>query len=88
VPDIQAHLTANVEGDSLPFTDDSIASLTDMARIKKIYKLNSGGGAKKTKGAVNGAGINGGNENGKDQDEVKELEVAVLGAMALRGSNN
>ncbi|EPE30720.1 hypothetical protein GLAREA_03687 [Glarea lozoyensis ATCC 20868] len=87
-PDIQAHLAANIEGDSLPFTDASIASLTDVARIKKIYKLNSGGGAKKTKGAVNGAGIHGGNEDGNNQDEVHELEVAVLGAMALRGSNN
>ena len=54
--------------------------------MKKIYKLNSsnGGGGKKKQvnGEVNGNGIMG------DGEERKEIEVSVLGAMALRGSLN
>jgi len=57
--------------------------MTDVARVKKVYKLNAGGGGKK--GGVNGAnGV--GNEKGVD--ERKELEIIVLGAMALRGATN
>jgi len=50
--------------------------------VKKIYKLNSflGGGGKK--GVVNGNGVTG------EEEERKELEMLVLGCMALRGSMN
>jgi EKC/KEOPS complex subunit CGI121/TPRKB len=87
---IQTHITANVEGDPLPFTDSSIASLTDFARVKKIYKLNSSGGSstKKGKPAVNGSGHHEVNGAGGKVDELRELEVAILGAMALRGATN
>lgn len=54
--------------------------MTDLARVRKIYKLNTtNGGGKKT---VNG--INGTNEVG----ERKEVEILVLGSMALRGATN
>jgi EKC/KEOPS complex subunit CGI121/TPRKB len=88
--DIQTHVSANVEGDPLPFTDSFIATLTDFGRIKKIYKLHASGGssAKKGKPTVNGwvnHEVDG--ASGK-VDEIRELEVAVLGAMALRGATN
>jgi EKC/KEOPS complex subunit CGI121/TPRKB len=52
--------------------------------VRKIYKLNSaGGGGKNSKSEV--SGLNGVNGSGK---EVRDLEVAVLGAMALRGVTN
>jgi EKC/KEOPS complex subunit CGI121/TPRKB len=87
--DTQTHVSANVEGDPLPFTDSSIATLTDFGRVKKIYKLNAGGGSSATKGkpTVNGSGSHEVDGRGK-LDEVRELEVAVLGAMALRGATN
>lgn len=54
--------------------------MTDLARIRKIYKLNAaGGGAKKTVNGLNGVSAD---------DESKELEVLVLGSMALRGATN
>jgi EKC/KEOPS complex subunit CGI121/TPRKB len=65
--------------------------MTDMARVKKIYKLNGGGsGGGKERGKVNGAvsdGLNV-NEAGLEVDETKELEILVLGSMALRGATN
>jgi EKC/KEOPS complex subunit CGI121/TPRKB len=51
--------------------------MTDLARARKIYKLNGGGG---------GGGKNG--VKGGIEDERKELEILVLGCIALRGSTN
>ena len=54
--------------------------MTDLARVRKIYRLNTtNSGGKKT---VNG--INGTSEVG----ERKEVEILVLGSMALRGATN
>jgi len=77
---VQTHLTTSVEGTPIAFTDESLQHMTDMQKVRKLYKLDSGGGAKKgakTNGTVNG--IN-------DVDERKEIESVVLGMMALKGS--
>lgn len=71
---IEAHLREHVQGTQVAFNDEVLSSMTDVARVKKIYKLNAGGGGKKP--VINGVG---------KVDERRELEVAVLGAMALRG---
>ena len=58
--------------------------MTDLARVRKIYKLNAlggGGGGKKIEAVVNSSA-------GKDADGRKELEVLVLGCIALRGLTN
>ncbi len=56
--------------------------MIDLGRVKKIYKLNSngGGGGKKAINGVNGVG--------KEVDEKKEMEVLILGAIALKGATN
>jgi EKC/KEOPS complex subunit CGI121/TPRKB len=71
-----------------------LAKMTDVPRVKKIYKLNSaggaGGGGAKRNGQVNG-GMEGLSINGmgmRNESERKELENLVLGAMALRGVTN
>lgn len=52
----------------------------DWAKVKKLYKLNGiGGGGKKT---TNGVG------KGKEIDEKRELEMMILGSMALRGATS
>ena len=71
---IEAHLRENVQGTQVAFEDEVLSNMTDIARVKKIYKLNAAGGGKKA--VVNGVG---------KVDERRELEVTVLGAMALRG---
>ncbi|TGO46768.1 hypothetical protein BOTNAR_0566g00040 [Botryotinia narcissicola] len=80
---ISEHLSSVIEGEPVPFDDESLASMVDIARVKKLYKLNAlGGGAKK--GGANG--VSGKTEN--KVDERKELEIMVLGAMAMRGATN
>ncbi|KAF4637468.1 hypothetical protein G7Y89_g619 [Cudoniella acicularis] len=89
--EVQAHLDAEIQGEPIPFTDSELAQISDIPRIKKIYKLNNSGngngGGKKKEKVVNGDGVNG---VGKltAEEEKKELEVQVLGAMALRGATN
>jgi EKC/KEOPS complex subunit CGI121/TPRKB len=63
--------------------------MTDVARVKKIYKLNSsGGGGGKKKGQGNGVESEGLNGTGSEVDQRKDLEILVLGCMALRGVTN
>ncbi len=65
----------------MPFTDEELRGMTDVSRVRKIYKLNAGGGGKK--GVLNGvSGV------GKEENERRDLEVLVLGAMALRSVTN
>lgn len=52
--------------------------MTDWARVRKVYKLGVGSGG----GKGLERGVNGGDE------EKRELEVLVLGSMALRGATN
>ena len=60
-----------------------------MPRVKKVYKLNSNAGGGKKNGLLNGTALVGLsiNRNG-EENERKELELLVLGAMALRGVTN
>ncbi|KAH8681822.1 kinase binding protein CGI-121-domain-containing protein [Xylariales sp. PMI_506] len=68
--DVEKHLTANVQGEQVPVTDEALASLTDWAKLRKYHKLN---------GLPHLDAI-------KDEDaRKKELELLVVSAMALRG---
>lgn len=83
-------------GQLVPFEDEVITGMTDWARVRKIYKLGGmgGGGGKggagKGKGGVGdgkrGGGYGGGSELG--EEERREMEMLILGAMALRGATN
>ena len=79
---IQSHLTQSVEGEQIEFSDAELQSMTDVARIKKIYKLNNSAGVN---GQAKGNAVNGDVRAG---DENKELEMLILGSMALRGATN
>jgi EKC/KEOPS complex subunit CGI121/TPRKB len=87
--EIQSHLTSSIEGEQVPFEDSILQQLTDVPRVKKIYKLNSSSGGGKKNGLLNGTAMDGLsiNRNGEANDG-KELELLVLGAMALRGVTN
>ncbi|KAL2350780.1 kinase binding protein CGI-121-domain-containing protein [Cryomyces antarcticus] len=73
---VQEHLSRNVEGDSIPFSDE----------VKKIYKLDSppAGGGKKGKAETKYSGALNGMVD--EADERREMEVYLLGIMALKGS--
>ena len=69
--------------------------MADVARIRKLYKLggsgNDGGKGKRRRkdgteeGSNSAGGVSGKDEVVGEERERKELEVAVLGLMALRG---
>ncbi|WYZ44653.1 hypothetical protein EsH8_VII_001089 [Colletotrichum jinshuiense] len=67
--EVESHLKEHFQGTPVPFTDESIATSTDWAKVRKYYKLN---------GLAWLDAI-------KDEAERREqLENLVLGAMALR----
>lgn len=74
---MQEHLNSVVEGENVPFSDEVLSGGVDEKRVRKVYKLNSIGGGGK-----------GGIGKGREKDERRELEVGVLGAMALRSVTN
>ncbi|KAL9620324.1 MAG: hypothetical protein Q9160_005123 [Pyrenula sp. 1 TL-2023] len=84
---VEIHLDVAVQGRGLPFDDDSLATVRDLGKIRKAYKLPAPPSKEKrpdsAKELLNGDsdGDAGGNR------EMKEVEIAVLGAMALRGAS-
>lgn len=54
----------------MPFKDEEIAKSTDWSKIKKYYKLNGAPSLNNIK---------------DEQSKLKESEMLVIGAMALRG---
>ncbi|KAI2618976.1 hypothetical protein GGS26DRAFT_341797 [Hypomontagnella submonticulosa] len=67
---IEQHLRNNVQGTPVPFTDEALQSgLTDQAKVRKYYKLNS-------VGWLDGVA--------DEALRRREAEMLVLGGMALR----
>lgn len=67
--DVWTHLSDSVQGRAIPFSDAEISQTTDWVKVKKYYKLN-GAPALNTK---------------DEQAKLKESEMLILSAMALRG---
>ncbi|KAI1076208.1 CGI121 protein [Whalleya microplaca] len=68
--DVSSHLLSHVQGKLSPFTDATLSELTDWAKVRKYYKLNGAPGLDGIKDPAQ-----------KD----REIELLILGAMALRG---
>ncbi|KAH7156759.1 protein CGI121 [Dactylonectria macrodidyma] len=64
------HLKANVEGEALALTDENLTAVTDLAKVRKYYKLN---------------GLKWLDDIKDDALRKKEVETLVIGGMALRG---
>ncbi|KAL4808942.1 kinase binding protein CGI-121-domain-containing protein [Aspergillus unguis] len=71
---VAAHLAQNIQGTCVPFDDEALAGISDVAKIKKAYKL----------GALPTAPSN--QANGAADEGKKRLELSILGAVALRGA--
>lgn len=69
-----------MEGKQVPFSDEELGTVTDWARVRKVYKLPLVGQQGKKKGM-------GEEEKREGERERRELGVQVLGAMALRGAS-
>lgn len=68
--DVWKHLSENVEGSPVPFSDEEIAKSTDWSKVSKYYKLNGAPSLKNIK---------------DDKQRLRETEMLVLSSMALRG---
>ncbi|RDW57571.1 EKC/KEOPS complex subunit CGI121/TPRKB [Aspergillus mulundensis] len=71
---VAAHLAQNVQGTLLPFDDEALAGISDVAKIKRAYKLGSLPSACSKQA------------NGAPDEGKRQLELSVLGAIALRGA--
>ncbi|KAG5982554.1 hypothetical protein E4U55_001741 [Claviceps digitariae] len=67
---VQTHLTAHIRGDAIDATDANIALATDLAKIRKYYKLNGLGWLDVIK-----------DENRK----CSALDTLIVSSIALRG---
>lgn len=80
---VSQHLSANIKGQECAFDDASFRKVADIDRIRKIYKLGAAAQNGRSSAAFNGGSV----ANGKGGDEeTKQLEVQILGFMALRGA--
>lgn len=82
---VKAHLDSAVEGVSAEFANEVLYGISDLGKIKKAYKISPApaikGRARESNPQVNGA--TGSEDNTRER---RELEIAVLGAIALRGA--
>jgi EKC/KEOPS complex subunit CGI121/TPRKB len=68
-----------VKGIQVAFDDELLGRMTSWANVRKYYKLGAGNRSKVgDKTLVNGTVV---------EDERRELEIQILGAMALRGAS-
>ena len=72
---VKAHLSDHFHGECISFCDGNLQAKTDFQRLRKIYKLNSPARQRKHEKPEN-----------KDDAEVKDIEMSILGLIALRGA--
>ncbi|KAK3173681.1 hypothetical protein OEA41_007013 [Lepraria neglecta] len=89
---ISEHLSASIQGIQVEFNDAKLAGLNNIAKIRKLYKLGgvgeegSKGKRRRKDGTVESSGLVDGTAAKDAERERRELEVAILGLMALRGA--
>ncbi|MCJ1467319.1 hypothetical protein MMC07_005943 [Pseudocyphellaria aurata] len=77
---VKAHLEAVIQGKSIQFCNDNLGKTVDVARVRKIYKLNSPPrqvGRKKQEASGTPE---------SDESTLSELEMSILGLIALKGA--
>ena len=81
---VSEHLSANLEGTMVDFNESNISRLTDMGRVKKIYKMDDKMSGKEGR-KKHSSQIKEAPSTEQQMDDRKEIEMIVLGQMALRG---
>lgn len=72
---VSAHLEQNIKATPCLFIDETLLSMTDRARIKKVYKLGSVGtdAFKKLDAAA-------------DEGARKQIDMLLMSTIAIRGA--
>ena len=80
---VSSHLKTNIQGISILFNDHNLEAMTDMVKIRKIYKLSPSKmtGTRKNTGLASTNGVIAAGQI------MSEHEVTALGLMALRGAS-
>lgn len=77
---------ANFEGECVPFCDENIQRNTDISRVRKLYKLNTTTASTSPGRTKMRSERRKDLESNKEPIKWKELEMSILGLMALRGA--
>lgn len=77
---VRTHLEAVIQGESIEFCNQSLAKAVDVARVRKIYKLNVpsqpvGRKKQEASGPIE-----------SEESVMTELEMLILGSIALKGA--
>lgn len=75
---VAAHLESSIQGTPTTFDDQTLAEISDITKIKKVFKL----GALPSPSPKDSSQANGTHHD----DAKRRLELSMLGAIALRGS--
>lgn len=70
---VAEHLNQCVEGTPAPFNDETLSSISDLAKIRKAYKIPQPPAKSADNKEVNG-------------HIQREFEAPIIGAIALRGA--
>lgn len=76
---VAAHLGSSIQGNSVPFDDETLAKISDVSKIKKVYKLGALPSPVAKEDLAQCSGKQG-------RGAKWQLELSLLGAIALRGS--
>lgn len=76
---VTGHLDQHIKGTPLVFDDAALASLSDIGRIRKVYKLTSPTSGKKVNGVAAGGEV-------AAERDLDFVESQILGSIALRGA--
>lgn len=82
---VAQHLRQHIEGTPVSFDDATLNNISDVARIKKVYKLS---GLAQPKQSKKSDGPHQAQLDGSLGDKLggKHLEISILGSIALRGA--
>ncbi|EXJ61585.1 hypothetical protein A1O7_02013 [Cladophialophora yegresii CBS 114405] len=76
---VSQHLSANIKGQECAFSDAIFGKVADVERIRKVYKLRAATSPGRSTANANG-------DYGSSSNGSEDLEVQILGLMALRGA--
>ena len=80
---VSRHLSSVIEGTPNPFNDGELRGITDVGKLRKSYKLNASSKSDSRRSTGKNEDTDAA-EN--DEYERQELEVSILGLMALRNA--
>jgi len=81
---VAQHLENVIEGTPYTFDDQSLRLVSDVAKIKKAYKV--GAASSSPSQATGNDEQSQENSTRKGTDEQKRVEMSIIGAIAIRGS--